>query len=98
VLGEMRELGELSESAHDEIGQLLGRLPVAELIAFGGDARYFVARPPAQGQRFVEGTLEALEAAMSLRQPNDVVLVKASRGLRAERIVAALCEEQGALE
>jgi UDP-N-acetylmuramyl pentapeptide synthase len=35
----------------------------------------------------------ALERLQALRQPGDVILVKASRGLRAERVVQGLQKE-----
>jgi len=92
VIGEMRELGAFSKAAHRELGPDLARLDPDLVIAFGGDAIELLAG--LQGQRaktsFADDALGALAALQAERQPGDVILVKASRGLRAERVVAGL--------
>ena len=62
------------------------------MVAIGGDALHYVDAANAGGVEamFAEDALSALELLRSRLQPGDVVLVKASRGVRAERIVQAL--------
>ena len=97
VLGEMRELGALSADQHREVGEALGQSGAAVLIAVAGDARGFV--PPAQRAGldaiFAEDSEHALHLLLARLEPKDVVLVKASRGVRAERLVRGLLEAKG---
>jgi UDP-N-acetylmuramoyl-tripeptide--D-alanyl-D-alanine ligase len=92
VLGEMRELGSFSLDAHREVGvDLVGARPDL-LVAFGGDAVAFLEEPKKSGLsvEFADDALAALEIVREQRAPRDVILVKASRSLRAERVVAGL--------
>jgi UDP-N-acetylmuramoyl-tripeptide--D-alanyl-D-alanine ligase len=92
VLGEMRELGALSAQAHRDVGRDLVRSQPDGIVAFGGDAGLFLEEPRAQGLRveLAADAAEALERVQALRAPGDVILVKASRSLRAERVVSGL--------
>jgi UDP-N-acetylmuramoyl-tripeptide--D-alanyl-D-alanine ligase len=95
VVGEMRELGGHSAAAHRELAPDLAEVGPAHVIAFGGDASE-LARGLAQAgvpSDFVADAPAALERLQALRQPGDVILVKASRGLRAERVVQGLQAE-----
>jgi UDP-N-acetylmuramoyl-tripeptide--D-alanyl-D-alanine ligase len=97
VIGEMRELGALSAEQHTQVGQLLGQSGAAVLVAVAGDAQRFVA--PAQRAGLDASFAETAELALTLLlarlEPKDVVLVKASRGVRAERLVRGLVEAKG---
>ena len=92
VFGEMRELGAVSVREHTRIGEAIATSGAAELIAVAGDARFFVE--PAQNggveSVFAADADAALAAARARVRPGDVVLVKASRGVRAERVVQGL--------
>ncbi|HTV19651.1 MAG TPA: Mur ligase family protein [Polyangiaceae bacterium] len=92
VLGEMRELGALSLDAHREVGADLVVARPDLLVAFGGDAVAFLDEPKRRGLSvaFGDDAPAALELVRAERAPRDVVLVKASRSLRAERIIAGL--------
>ena len=94
VLGEMRELGALSLDAHREVGADLVVARPDLLVAFGGDAVALLEEPRRRGLAvaFADDALAALERVRAERAPRDVVLVKASRSLRAERIVSGLRE------
>jgi len=89
VLGEMRELGPLSEVAHRELGADLAQLGPDLLIAFGGDAQHLLSGTLLRSH-FTADAVGALELLQAERRPGDVILVKASRGLRAERVVQGL--------
>ncbi|MEP7052553.1 MAG: UDP-N-acetylmuramoyl-tripeptide--D-alanyl-D-alanine ligase [Pseudomonadota bacterium] len=97
VIGEMRELGALSQEQHAELGELLGTAGAAVLVAVAGDARLFV--PPAQragmDASFADTAEQALALLLGRLEPKDVVLVKASRGVRAERLVQGLLKAKG---
>jgi UDP-N-acetylmuramoyl-tripeptide--D-alanyl-D-alanine ligase len=92
VLGEMRELGSLSAGAHREVGRELVSACPDRVVAFGGDAALFLEEPDRQGIEtdFAHDAGAALEIVRAARAPKDVILVKASRSLRGERIVSGL--------
>jgi UDP-N-acetylmuramoyl-tripeptide--D-alanyl-D-alanine ligase len=97
VLGEMRELGEQSESAHRQLGAALYKASPALVIAFGGDARWLGEETHARNveTHFAPDAPGALEVLRGVRRAGDVILVKASRGLRAERVVTGLLAPGG---
>jgi len=107
VLGEMRELGDLSEQEHRLVGQRAGDV-VDMLITFGDEARIMAdeALAVARGNghelivhSYAEDEREAMTdfLAHELRQ-GDVVLLKGSRGLLMENIVAALRSDTNSAE
>jgi UDP-N-acetylmuramoyl-tripeptide--D-alanyl-D-alanine ligase len=92
VLGEMRELGSFSLAAHREVGaDLVGARPDL-IIAFGGDAAAFLEEPKKRGLsvEFASDASGALEIVRERRAARDVILVKASRSLRAEQVIIGL--------
>jgi len=97
AIGEMRELGALSAAQHAEIGEVLAQSGAALLLAIAGDARAFVPSAKRAGiaALFVESSADALNELLPLLAPKDVVLVKASRGVRAEQLVRGLVEAIG---
>jgi UDP-N-acetylmuramoyl-tripeptide--D-alanyl-D-alanine ligase len=91
AIGEMRELGPLSASEHASLGARLAESGAAALVAIGGDAAHFLDSAGAgMDSEFVPDALQAIPALRARIRPGDVVLVKASRGIRAERVVEAL--------
>jgi UDP-N-acetylmuramoyl-tripeptide--D-alanyl-D-alanine ligase len=92
VLGEMRELGALSAREHTRVGEAIAPSGAAELVAVGGDARFYVeaARNAGISSVFAADADAALAAVRSRLRAGDVVLVKASRGVRCERVVQGL--------
>jgi UDP-N-acetylmuramoyl-tripeptide--D-alanyl-D-alanine ligase len=93
VLGDMLELGAITEDAHREAGRLVAALPADELIGFGRHAALAVeaARAAGLGEARHASTFEDTVAHLLKRlAPGDTVLVKGSRGMRTERIVDAL--------
>ena len=83
ILGEMAELGAVSDRYHREIGELAARLGI-EVIGVGERAR---AYDPVV---WVAGVEEAIDAARSTLRPGDAVLVKASRAVGLEGIAAEI--------
>jgi UDP-N-acetylmuramoyl-tripeptide--D-alanyl-D-alanine ligase len=94
VLGEMRELGAVSAEAHDELGRLVAESGAALVIAVAGDARRTAEQASRAGMRaaFCEDAAEAAALAAREVAPDDVVLVKGSRGVRTEQVVTTLLQ------
>jgi len=92
VLGEMRELGAFSAREHQGLAAAIAESGAAALIAVSGDARLYLegARESGIDACFANDADAALVAARERVRPGDVVLVKASRGVRAERVVWGL--------
>jgi len=95
VLGEMRELGDLSVREHDEIGRLAVRLNVSQVIAVGDGARVLHLGAANEGSWDQESVWvpDAAAAVAYLGAhvaPGDVVLVKASRAIGLEAVCDAL--------
>ncbi len=98
VLGPMAELGADTEAEHDAVGRLAVRLDIARLIAVGGDARPIAQAAALEGSWNGESSWVAdTDAAIGLLnaelRPGDVVLVKASRAAKLERVALALGEQ-----
>jgi UDP-N-acetylmuramoyl-tripeptide--D-alanyl-D-alanine ligase len=93
VAGEMRELGDETESSHREVGEYAARHGVPLLLALGSDCAAMVeAYLEAGGLRAKHySDREALEKdCVDLANSETVFLVKGSRGARMETVVAAL--------
>ena len=93
ILGDMLELGTLTESAHREVGTWVAGQPVAGLAAVGSAMRLAAEAARAGGCPDV-ATFASPEGAaahvLSRVVRGDRVLVKGSRGMRMERGVDAL--------
>jgi UDP-N-acetylmuramoyl-tripeptide--D-alanyl-D-alanine ligase len=100
VLGEMRELGALSHASHAELGQYLTQHVWASLFAVGTQMTPLVdvvARRLPEADRWVALHPSANGIAEHLRgrlRPSDVLLVKGSRGVRTETVIAELLSEK----
>lgn len=93
VIGDMAELGETVAAAHREIGMLAGELKIDHLIAVGNNALWTADAAKAAGAKETsafEDFSMALTAILNLVQAEDVILVKASRSSRMERVVEAM--------
>jgi UDP-N-acetylmuramoyl-tripeptide--D-alanyl-D-alanine ligase len=94
VLGDMLELGPYERQGHEMVG--IRAVEVAkELVLVGERARIIAESAQQAGMRpsaihWFEGTDAAANYLTSRLGPGDVVLVKGSRGMHMERIVAAL--------
>jgi UDP-N-acetylmuramoyl-tripeptide--D-alanyl-D-alanine ligase len=98
VLGDMAELGSHSEAAHEEIGRRAAELGADQLFAVGKMAAVIGRGARAAGltRIFEFADADAAGAALkSFSRAGDLVLLKASRAARFERISAwmrASCE------
>ena len=97
VLGDMAELGAQSEAAHAEVGRRAAELGIGQLFAIGAMAPVVAAAARAAGlSRVIEfAEVEAAKHAVkNFLKSGDVVLFKASRASRLERIAEILKSEQ----
>ena len=98
LLGDMLELGEYSRLMHDQLGQYAAQKQVQKLFCYGMMAdiiaeaaikkgiraeNVFVCLDTRDAQGMADMILQAL-------QPGDILLVKASRGIAAERIIECM--------
>lgn len=97
VLGDMLELGEFSEQAHRDIGNIVAK--TATLLITIGDKSKFIAEEAKRSgmdKNLILVYNDSFEAGKSLQRvlkENDVVLIKGSQGVRAERVVEEVMAE-----
>lgn len=97
VLGDMAELGEHSAAAHAEVGRRAAELQIGQLFTVGKQSELTAQAARAAGLLRVVEFAEVEAAARAMRaflKPGDVVLLKASRAARFERIVETLKAEK----
>jgi len=100
VLGDMNELGADSEAAHAEVGRRAAELGVGQLFAVGKMAAVTARAAREAGlARVIEfaDVEAAVNAVKGFLKAGDVVLLKASRASRLERIAATLKSEKPAV-
>ena len=84
VLGQMAELGPITTTEHERVGELAARLPVDRLLAIGPDAKAIVVAAVREGVEpdaavAYDDADAALADIVAHAEPGDVVLVKGSR-------------------
>jgi len=89
VLGDMLELGEQGPALHREIGLHAAAHGVDVLVAVGSLAAEISSTYTGESHTVADAA-EAAELLPGLLAPGDAVLVKGSRGVALERVVAAL--------
>lgn len=89
ILGDMLELGEISEELHRKVGEYAKDKGVDELVAIGEKAR-FMSEGAGEKGYCRENKEEYLKAPPIKLAAGDVVLVKGSRGMAMEEIVKDL--------
>lgn len=97
VLGDMLELGRFSAREHERLGELLPQCADI-LVTIGVRARKIAETALSHGlnEKFILQYDDALRAGRELQayiQPGDVILIKASQGIRAEKIVEEIMQE-----
>ena len=96
VLGDMRELGRSSERYHREIGQIAANTGKFDLLFCVGPQSKFVAEAakqtgyPANQIIWIQDSATASNKIPALLQKDDLVLLKASRGIRLEAVASAI--------
>ncbi len=92
ILGDMFELGSYEEEGHRRVGQRAAK-SVDKLIVVGKRARWIGEEAIRAGLKDVQ-LVESNSAVVLDLQPDDFVLVKGSRGMRMEEVVAKLVAER----
>lgn len=90
VLGDMLELGSISDESHRNVGAFAAQKAVDMLFCFGGQAHFIATGAKDAGLLDVRMFKDKSELAIALKneiKPGDTVLVKASRGMRFEDIL-----------
>lgn len=106
LLGEMRELGDYSETAHVRVGGLAAELGINNVVAIGPGSRTIAegalaaatGTPPGSARtqaHWLPDADAALEFVARQIGPQAVVLVKASRAVALERLADDLIATQG---
>lgn len=96
VFGQMRELGELSQKFHEQLGEQVGQAGFAKVFFYGEDVESFnrgLKRSSYKGLAHTQKDFSdslAHELSRNLT-PGDFLVFKASRGLKLERMLMA-CE------
>lgn len=95
VLGDMGELGELTEQAHYNMGALAVMLGIDYVVAIGHKAEKIaqgVEESGGAGAHFLTRE-EAMETILSQLEPDTAMLVKASHVMRFEEIVTKIKQQ-----
>ncbi|MDQ4108207.1 MAG: UDP-N-acetylmuramoyl-tripeptide--D-alanyl-D-alanine ligase [Actinomycetota bacterium] len=95
VLGEMAELGAISEEEHDRVGELAARIRVERLITVGGAARVSARAAIREGMEpgdvaTYDTPEEALEDVLRSATSDDLILFKGSRVAGLEMVAESL--------
>jgi UDP-N-acetylmuramoyl-tripeptide--D-alanyl-D-alanine ligase len=93
ILGDMAELGAQSGPAHMEVGRYAAELKIGQLFTVGPQAAATAKAARDAGlTRVIEfaDVEAAVRAVKNFLKPGDVVLLKASRSSRLERIAETL--------
>lgn len=95
VLGDMLELGPYSRTAHEQIGATAARTGLAYLITVGQLARHIADGALAHGLEphrifSLQTATDAAHTLQAITQPDDIVLLKASRAIQLEHILQEL--------
>ena len=94
VLGEMLELGEDSQSLHQQVGALIADAGVDTLIGLGADAHYYLEGAPEVPNREVAADpQDAARLALEHAEDGAVVLVKGSFGSQSWQVADILREK-----
>ncbi len=99
VLGDMMELGDFTEEAHQHLGRKAGDLSIDLLLVLGEQAPIVVESALRHGfdptkAKVVESHSEAIALLKERMQEGDWILVKGSRRMVMERIVESLQERR----
>ena len=94
ILGDMFEMGEYAEFAHRQVGKFAAN-NMDVMVAIGKDAEYIVKELIETGVNpenlyHFNTKEEAIDKLDDIIKENDVVLVKASRGMHLEKVVEYL--------
>ena len=87
ILGDMLELGEYTKSLHEEVGKIVFENKIDILIVCGKEAKNIMEKAKEMGMAkekmyYFENTQQILEGLKKIAKPKDVILLKASNGMK----------------
>ncbi len=94
VLGDMLELGKYSKELHEKVGNIVAENKIDMLICVGDESKNIAKSAEEKGIKniFICNTnQEAIEILNKKINKNDVILLKASNGLKFTQICDAIC-------
>lgn len=100
VLGDVLELGDFSEKVHEKIGEEVVKQKIDILICCGQNARYICEKALESGMKrdkiFYESNIKnVVKRIKEQMEKNDVILLKASNGMKFSEIASELVEKFG---
>lgn len=98
ALGDMLELGRLTQAKHEEVGRAVVKNKIDKLIAVGERARDMVRSALSAGMKeddvfHFDSNQAAGKFIQERIKPGDIILVKGSQGARMEKIVKEIMAE-----
>lgn len=93
VLGDMFELGDMSKQLHSDVGGYAAASKADVLVCYGEHSQYIAQQAISDGMKNVLHKNSREEVVDFLKQelkPNDLVLFKASRGMKLEEVIDQL--------
>ena len=92
ILGDMLELGEYSKELHENVGKEVINNNIDILITVGTEAKYIanIAKEKLANVFVCENIEEAIEKINEIKKENDVVLLKASNGMKFGEILEGM--------
>ncbi len=98
VLGDILELGEYAEKLHKKVGEEIPKSKIDILICRGENAKYIVEEAeklgmPKEKIYYLKSNEEIVEKIKEIAKPKDIILLKASNGMKFFDI-AEKCKEE----
>lgn len=96
VAGEMLELGTHERQIHNQLGKEIAKSGIDFLLGVRGLAMELVEGAKSEGfenAQFASDSDEAADMLLAFVEPNDLILVKGSRGVRTEKVIEKLKEK-----
>lgn len=93
VLGDMLEMGNLSESSHKNIGTQIARSKIDYLFCYGDETINTIdsaRKYDMMNAIHFDDKKSLAKTLISLAKPNDIIYIKGSRGLKMETIIEEL--------
>ncbi|MCI0432767.1 MAG: UDP-N-acetylmuramoyl-tripeptide--D-alanyl-D-alanine ligase [Gemmatimonadetes bacterium] len=99
ILGSMLELGPRSATIHESVAKAAAALPIDLFVATGEFSAAFAGLADVMGDRLIraDDLLVAFERGSGRLKGDEVILLKASRGVRMERLLPRFEERWGVL-
>ncbi len=99
VLGDMFELGEYAKELHEKVGVEVYKNNIDILICTGQNAKYIANKAKEEGMPeeniyYFEGKENIIQKLKQIMKKDDVILFKASNGMKFFEIVEKIKEEQ----